>query len=45
MAPRKVPQKLKVDMPITTEVYRLLYENKPARQALFDLMTRKLTPE
>jgi glycerol-3-phosphate dehydrogenase (NAD(P)+) len=37
--------KLDVDMPITAEVYRILYEGKPVQQAVVDLMTRPLTPE
>lgn len=38
-------QKLKVDMPITTEIYKVLYEDKPAERAVVDLMTRELGPE
>jgi len=38
-------QKLGVQMPITDEVYRVLYEDKPAKQAVFDLMTRPLKHE
>ncbi|HEV3235357.1 MAG TPA: NAD(P)H-dependent glycerol-3-phosphate dehydrogenase [Gemmataceae bacterium] len=30
-----------IDMPITTEVYRVLYENKDPRSAVLDLMTRE----
>jgi glycerol-3-phosphate dehydrogenase (NAD(P)+) len=37
--------KLDVDMPITAEVYRVLYEGKPPRQAVIDLMGRTLTHE
>lgn len=37
--------KLSVDMPITGEVYRILYEGKSPRQALVDLMTRALSKE
>ena len=37
--------KLGVDMPITAEVYKVLYEGKPPRQAVVDLMTRALTRE
>lgn len=37
--------KLSVDMPITTEVYRVLYEGKSPRQAVVDLMTRELRRE
>lgn len=38
-------RKLDVDMPIATEVYRVLYENKPPRQAVVDLMGRELKRE
>ncbi len=34
-----------VEMPITHEVYRALYEDKPAAQALADLMGRRLKHE
>jgi len=34
-------KKYKVDMPITAEVYRVLYSNKPPLKAVKDLMTRK----
>jgi glycerol-3-phosphate dehydrogenase (NAD(P)+) len=34
-----------VEMPITTEVYRVLFEDKPARQAVEELMGRKLKSE
>jgi glycerol-3-phosphate dehydrogenase (NAD(P)+) len=37
--------KYAVDMPISTEVYRVLYEGKSPRQAVVDLMTRALTRE
>ena len=37
--------KLGVDMPITGEVYRVLYEDKSPRQAVVDLMTRALSKE
>lgn len=37
--------KLSVDMPITHEVYRVLYGGKSPRQAVVDLMTRALTKE
>ena len=38
-------RKLGVDMPITTEVYRVLYEGKSPQQAVGDLMARALKPE
>ena len=37
--------KLKVDMPITREVYAVIYEDKPVDKALVDLMARELGPE
>ena len=37
--------KLRVDMPITREVYAVLYENKPLRRAVHDLMARELSYE
>jgi glycerol-3-phosphate dehydrogenase (NAD(P)+) len=38
-------RKLDVDMPISREVYRILYENVSPREALFRLMTRDLKAE
>lgn len=38
-------QKLGIEMPITEEVYRVLYEDKPAAAAVRDLMTRPLKHE
>ncbi|EYF05892.1 NAD(P)H-dependent glycerol-3-phosphate dehydrogenase [Chondromyces apiculatus] len=38
-------RKLDVEMPITSEVYRALYEGKSPRQAVVDLMNRALTRE
>ena len=38
-------KKYKTEMPITQEVYRLLYKNKSPRQAVKDLMTRKSKEE
>ena len=37
--------KYKIDMPITKEIYHLLYKNKSPRQAVNDLMTRKSKEE
>lgn len=38
-------KKLDVDMPITTEVYSVLYRNKSPKKAVSDLMKRPLKPE
>jgi glycerol-3-phosphate dehydrogenase (NAD(P)+) len=38
-------KKLGLDLPIITEAYRVLYEDKPALEALKDLMGRELTAE
>jgi glycerol-3-phosphate dehydrogenase (NAD(P)+) len=38
-------KKLGVDMPITSEVYSVLYEDKPVAQAVHDLMARELSYE
>jgi glycerol-3-phosphate dehydrogenase (NAD(P)+) len=37
--------KVGVEMPITQEVYRILYENKPAREVVLALMRRSLKKE
>ncbi len=34
-------RRLGVDMPITVAVYEMLFENKPAEEAILDLMTRE----
>ena len=41
----KLGLKMGVDMPITTEVYQILYHGKDPRQAVIDVMTRELKPE
>ncbi|MCR9142202.1 MAG: NAD(P)-dependent glycerol-3-phosphate dehydrogenase [bacterium] len=41
----KLSQKLGVEMAITTEMYRLLYENKDAMQVTKELMSRELKRE
>ena len=33
-------KKYKIDMPITSEIYKVIYENKDPKKAVFDLMTR-----
>ncbi len=38
-------QKLGVEMPITEQVYKVLYEDKSALQAVEDIMNRTLKPE
>ena len=38
-------QKLAIDLPITTQVYEVLYDNKPARQAVEELLARSLKNE
>ncbi|MEW6258326.1 MAG: NAD(P)H-dependent glycerol-3-phosphate dehydrogenase [Thermodesulfobacteriota bacterium] len=38
-------RKMDVEMPISTEVYNILYENASPKDALFRLMTRDLKPE
>ena len=38
-------RRLGVEMPITEQVYRVLYEDKPAREAVVELMTRDLKAE
>ncbi len=42
---RDLSLKLGIEMPITSEVYQVLYERKPVRQAVYDLMTRALVRE
>jgi glycerol-3-phosphate dehydrogenase (NAD(P)+) len=41
----QLAQKRSVDVPITREVYAIIYEGKPPRQAVRDLMTREAKPE
>lgn len=36
----QLAQKSGIEMPIITEAYKVLYENKPPKEAIFDLMTR-----
>ena len=44
-AARSLAQKHGVDVPITREVCAILYEGKPPKQAVRDLMTRDAKPE
>jgi glycerol-3-phosphate dehydrogenase (NAD(P)+) len=41
----QLADKLGIEMPIAREVHRILFEGKPPRQAVVDLMTRELKPE
>ena len=45
LSAHQLGQKLAVDLPITEEVYCVLYEDKPAAKAVRDLMTRQLGRE
>jgi glycerol-3-phosphate dehydrogenase (NAD(P)+) len=44
-AVKRLAEKLGVEMPITNEVYAVLYENKSARDAAHELMTRPMRGE
>jgi glycerol-3-phosphate dehydrogenase (NAD(P)+) len=41
----QLSQRHAIEMPITAEVYRTLYEDKNPRDAVMDLMTRSPKPE
>jgi glycerol-3-phosphate dehydrogenase (NAD(P)+) len=41
----ELTQKIQVEAPIISEVYRVLYENKPITQAVLDLVTREAKAE
>jgi glycerol-3-phosphate dehydrogenase (NAD(P)+) len=38
-------KKVGVEMPIVQKVYEVLFEHKPAQQAMHELMTRESKPE
>jgi glycerol-3-phosphate dehydrogenase (NAD(P)+) len=38
-------KKYKIEMPITNEIYKVIYENKDPKMAVFDLMTRPAKAE
>lgn len=42
---KRLSEKLDLEMPINEQVYRVLYERKDPRQALQELMARKLKEE
>lgn len=41
----ELSKKMNIDMPITMEVYKVLFENKPAQEAVRDLMMRESKSE
>ena len=41
----ELSRSVSVDMPITNAVYQMLFEGKPAQQAILELMTREPKPE
>ncbi|MEQ9364683.1 MAG: NAD(P)H-dependent glycerol-3-phosphate dehydrogenase [Leptospirales bacterium] len=42
---RGVAAEAGIDMPVTEQVYQILFENKPVQTAIYDLMTRDLKAE
>jgi len=42
---QELSEKYQVEMPITNEVYKVLFKNKSPREAITDLMTRSLKKE
>jgi len=42
---RNLARRLGVDMPITEKLFQVLYHDKPAREAVIELMTRDLKAE
>jgi glycerol-3-phosphate dehydrogenase (NAD(P)+) len=45
LATYRLASKLGVEVPITEQMYKILYEGKPPRQAVSDLMARDLKGE
>ncbi|MFN7130539.1 MAG: NAD(P)H-dependent glycerol-3-phosphate dehydrogenase, partial [Myxococcales bacterium] len=41
----ELSNRLKIEMPIAREIHAVIYEDKPARRAVIDLMTRELKAE
>jgi glycerol-3-phosphate dehydrogenase (NAD(P)+) len=44
-AVKKLADNLRIEMPITNEVSAVIYDGKPARDAVTELMTRRLREE
>ncbi len=45
LSANQLAEKIGVEMPITHEVHRILYEDKPAREVVLSLMRRSLKKE
>jgi glycerol-3-phosphate dehydrogenase (NAD(P)+) len=45
LSARKLSKKYQIEMPICEQMYQILYQDKPPKEALKDLMTRKLKQE
>jgi glycerol-3-phosphate dehydrogenase (NAD(P)+) len=45
LSARRLSRQCGVEMPISEQIYQVLYKNKPPRKALVDLMTRALKEE
>ncbi len=41
----ELSKKMKVVMPITNEIYNVLFENKNPKHAIISLMSRSIKPE
>jgi glycerol-3-phosphate dehydrogenase (NAD(P)+) len=41
----ELAKKIGIEMPITTELYKMIFEGKPAKEAVRDLMMRETKPE
>jgi glycerol-3-phosphate dehydrogenase (NAD(P)+) len=41
----KLSKKLKIEMPITSEVHKIIFENKNPKSAILSLMSRSIKPE
>jgi len=44
-AVREVARRLNVEMPISEQIYRVIYESLPPKEAVRELMSRALKPE